>query len=157
MSEGKPLQDLLTEAQEGRLSVRFGGTGPDTVRVDVEEFVAIERDCESFKNLIRELQRVADEIADREVWGLGENTEELTSAQTLVRRFREKARGSDNSVHAVLEQHYRIVDDLQQLHRLIAQRYQETDAEFASRYGELMAAVPGAGVSGGRSAPQDRA
>ncbi|MFR9753401.1 hypothetical protein ACL02S_20535 [Nocardia sp. 004] len=155
MSDEKPLRDLLTEAQEGRLSVRFGGTGPGAVRVDAEEFVAIERDCESFKTLIQELQGIATDIANREVWGLGENTAELTSAQTLVRRFREKALGSDNSVHAVLEQHYRIVDDLQQLHRLIAQRYQATDAEFAARYGELMTEPPAPGTPGGPSSPQD--
>jgi hypothetical protein len=152
MSGDRPLQDLLTEAQEGRLTMRFGGT----VRVDAEEFVYIERECETFKTLIRELQRTATDISEREVWGLGEAVAELISAQTLVRRFREKGKGSDNSVHAVLDEHYKIVDDLQELHRLAAQRYQETDSEFASYYKELLAAAPAPGTPGGGDTPAER-
>ncbi|MFD4433135.1 hypothetical protein [Nocardia sp. NPDC058497] len=147
------MQDLLTEAQEGRLSVSFGGS----VRLDAEEFVYIERECETFKDLIIELQRTASDISKREVWGLGEAVAELTSAQTMVSRFRQKGQGSDNSVHAVLEQHYQIVDDLQVLHRTIAQRFQASDAEFASRYNELMAETPQPGTPGGGDTPQDRA
>ncbi|MFC4125766.1 hypothetical protein [Nocardia rhizosphaerae] len=146
------MQDLLTEAQEGRLSVSFGGG----VRLDAEEFVYIERECQTFIDLIRELQRTATAISEREVWGLGEAVPELTSAQTLVRRFREKGSGSDNSVHAVLEQHYQIVEDLQVLHRTIAQKLQATDAEFATRYNEMMAETPQPGTPGGGDAPEDR-
>ncbi|MFE6924861.1 hypothetical protein ACFVAV_27815 [Nocardia sp. NPDC057663] len=153
MSGDRPLQDLLTEAQDGRLSVSFGGS----VRLDAEEFVYIERECQSFKDLIRELQRTASDISKREVWGLGEAVAELTSAKTMVNRFRQKGQGSDNSVHAVLEQHYQIVDDLQVLHRTIAQRFQASDAEFASRYTELMAETPQPGTPGGGDTPQDRA
>ncbi|WP_280338718.1 hypothetical protein [Nocardia neocaledoniensis] len=153
MSGERPLQDLLTEAAEGRLSVTFGGS----VRLDAEEFVYIERECKTFLDLITELQRTATDISNREVWGLGEAVAELTSAQTLVRRFREKGQGSDNSVHAVLEQHYQIVEDLQVLHRTIAQKFQASDAEFASRYNELMAAVPQPGTPGGGDTAEDRA
>ena len=152
MSGDRPLQDLLTEVQEGRLTMRFGGT----VRVDAEEFVYIERECETFKLLIRELQGVATDISEREVWGLGEAVAELVSAQTLVRRFREKGQGSDNSVFAVLEEHYKIVDDLQLLHRAIAERYQATDTEFASYYKELLATDPAPGTPGGGDTPAER-
>ncbi|MFC6009465.1 hypothetical protein [Nocardia lasii] len=152
MSGERPLQDLLSEVQEGRLTMRFGGT----VRVDAEEFVYIERECETFKLLIRELQSVATDISEREVWGLGEAVAELVSAQTLVRRFREKGQGSDNSVFAVLEEHYKIVDDLQLLHRAIAERYQATDTEFASYYQELLAADPAPGTPGGGDTPAER-
>ncbi|WP_280305524.1 hypothetical protein [Nocardia neocaledoniensis] len=148
MTGERPLQDLLDEAQAGQLSVSFGGS----IRVDAEEFVYIERECQTFKDLIIELQRTARDISLREVWGIGEAVAELTSAQTLVRRFREKGQGSENSVHAVLEQHYQIVDDLQVLHRTIAQKYQETDSEFAARYNELMAQAPQPGTPG---APKD--
>ncbi|WP_280220506.1 hypothetical protein [Nocardia neocaledoniensis] len=148
MSGERPLQELLTEAQDGQLSMSFGGG----VRLDAEEFVYIERECQTFLDLIRELQRTATDISNREVWGLGEAVAELTSAQTLVRRFREKGQGSDNSVFAVLDEHYKIVDDLQVLHRTIAQKYQETDSEFAARYNELMAQAPQPGTPG---APRD--
>lgn len=132
------LAGLITEANEGRLSVRIG----TDVRVDAEEFVYIDRDCQSFKDLIRELQRTAGQIADQKVWGLGEDQDPLSSASILVGRFREKASGSENSVHAILEEHYKIVDEIQQLHKAIAQRYIDTDETFAARYNQLTAELP---------------
>lgn len=140
----RPLEDLLTEAREGRLSVNLGAGSPDAVRVNAEEFVYMERDCEGFKLLIRELQRIAREIHSRERWDLGEKSEGLASAAVLVSRFRSKAQdaGDGNDVHAILEQHYRIVEDIQELHRVIAQRYMETDEAFAGRYNELMTGAP---------------
>lgn len=148
----RPLAELLTEAREGRLSVRFG----DSLRVDAEEFVEIERACQTFKDLIVELQGIAADISEREVWDLGEAVAALGSAQILVRRFREKGQGSDNSVHAILDLHYAIVDDLQELHRLIARQYQAVDAEFAARYTELLAAAPAPGAGGGPDTPAER-
>jgi hypothetical protein len=138
------LGDLLTEAREGRLSVNLGAGSPDAVRVNAEEFVYIERDCEGFKLLIRELQRIAEEINDREKWDLGEKNPDLPSAAVMVGRFRSKAKESQdaNDVFSILEQHYRIVEDIQELHRVIAQRYMETDEAFAGRYNELMAGAP---------------
>ncbi|MBF6161399.1 hypothetical protein IU421_02365 [Nocardia cyriacigeorgica] len=132
------LAGLITEANEGRLSVRVS----QDVRVDAEEFVYIDRDCQSFKDLIRILQRTATEISDQEKWGLGEDKDPLSSASILVSRFREKAKGSDNSVHAILEEHYKIVDEIQQLHKAIAQRYIDTDETFAARYNQLTAELP---------------
>lgn len=140
----RPLDGLLTEAKEGRLSVNLGAGSPDAVRVNAEEFVYMERDCEGFKLLIRALQRTAEEIWKRERWDLGENSTNLPSAGILVGRFRSKAQKSEdsNDVFAILEQHYRIVEDIQELHRVVAQRYMETDETFAGRYNELMAGAP---------------
>ncbi|MFI1464975.1 hypothetical protein [Nocardia carnea] len=141
----RPLGDLLTEAREGRLSVNLGAGAPgDAIRVNAEEFVYMERDCEGFKLLIQELQGIAEEIWRRERWDIGEGTEDLRSANTLVGRFRHKAMESDdgNDVFAILEQHYQIVVDIQELHRAVAQRYMETDDAFAARYNELMASAP---------------
>ncbi|WP_280506985.1 hypothetical protein [Nocardia flavorosea] len=138
----RPLDGLLTQALEGQLSVNLGQGAPDEVRANAEEFVYIERDCEGFKLLIRELQRKTEDIADRERWDLGEK--DMDSAKIVVGRFRAKAKGAEdgNAVFEVLEQHYRIVEDIQELHRVIAQRYMETDDAFAARYNELMGAAP---------------
>ena len=152
MAEENPMKGLIDSAKDGQLSVSFN----DNLYVNAEEFVYIERECETFKLLIRELQGVATDISEREVWGLGEAVAELVSAQTLVRRFREKGQGSDNSVFAVLEEHYKIVDDLQLLHRAIAERYQATDTEFASYYKELLATDPAPGTPGGGDTPAER-
>ncbi|MGW5384423.1 hypothetical protein [Nocardia sp. NPDC003963] len=140
----RPLEGLLAQAREGQLSVDLGTGSSDAVRVNAEEFVYIERDCEGFKLLIRTLQRTAEEISDRDKWDLGEKVADLISADIMVGRFRSKAMnsGDGNDVHAILEEHHRIVEDIQELHRLIAQRYIETDEAFAGRYNELMAAAP---------------
>ncbi|MBF6321886.1 hypothetical protein OG935_27060 [Nocardia cyriacigeorgica] len=141
MSDDTPQQalaGLITDATEGRLSVQISGD----VRVNAEEFVYIDRDCTAFKDLIMELQRTATEISDQEKWGLGEDQDPLSSASILVSRFREKAKGSDNSVYSILEEHYKIVDEIQQLHKAIAQRYIDTDETFAARYNQLTAELP---------------
>ncbi|TLG12207.1 hypothetical protein FEK35_11935 [Nocardia cyriacigeorgica] len=132
------LAGLITDASEGRLSVQLNGD----VRANAEEFVYIERDCEAFKTLIRDLQAIALEISDQEKWGLGEDQDPLSSASILVSRFREKAKGSDNSIYSILEEHYKIVDEIQQLHKAIAQRYIDTDETFAARYNQLTAELP---------------
>ncbi|WP_433714871.1 hypothetical protein ACQP2U_12970 [Nocardia sp. CA-084685] len=138
-----PLASAIKDAQNGKLTVSFS----DDVRVNADEFVYIERDCEAFKEEIRDLQRIAQSISDREHWGLGETTDGMTSAATLVARFRGKAKivnpatDTDNNVYDILQQHYQIVDDIQNLHRTIAQKYVEQDQEFAARYNELKANV----------------
>ncbi|BDU08441.1 hypothetical protein [Nocardia cyriacigeorgica] len=134
----RPMAGLIEDATEGRLSVQMSGD----VRVSAEEFVYIDRDCTAFKDLIVELQRIAGQISDQEVWGLGEDKDPLSSASILVSRFREKAKGSDNSVYSILEEHYKIVDEIQQLHKAIAQRYIDTDEAFAARYNQLTAELP---------------
>ncbi|WP_327097224.1 hypothetical protein OIE68_46485 [Nocardia vinacea] len=142
-SSAGPLASAIKDAQDGKLTVSFS----NEVRVNADEFVYIERDCEAFKEEIRYLQRIAENISRREHWGLGETTDGMTSASTLVARFRGKAKivnpatDSSNNVHDILEQHYQIVDDIQNLHRTIAQKYVGQDQEFAARYNELKANV----------------
>lgn len=142
-SSAGPLASVIKDAQDGKLTVSFS----DEVRVNADEFVYIERDCQAFKDEIQALQRIAQKISSREHWGLGETTDGMTSANTLVARFRGKAKivnqatDSDNNVYDILEQHYKIVDDIQNLHHTIAQKYVEQDQEFAARYNELKANV----------------
>ncbi|MGW0178655.1 hypothetical protein [Nocardia sp. NPDC003345] len=137
----RPMQGMIDAAGDGRLSVSFNSD----VRMNAEEFVYIDRDCEAMKLKIQELQNIAEGIAGREAWGLGEDPGSwIQTGKVLVSRFRNKVQGdaSGNSVHAILERHYQIVDSIQQLHRTIAQRYLDTDSEFAARYNEVMASAP---------------
>ncbi|MCX4092028.1 hypothetical protein [Nocardia sp. alder85J] len=140
----RPLAELISRARDGQLNVNF----TSDMRVNAEEFAYIIRDCDAFKESIRKLQQIAKEVSDQKKWGLGEDQARLTSATTLVHRFRAKAASVDagkdgsNNVRDILEQHYQIVDALQELHRTIAQRYVEADQVFAARYNELMADMP---------------
>ncbi|MBF6425657.1 hypothetical protein GV791_26675 [Nocardia cyriacigeorgica] len=136
----QPMQDIIDAAKEGQVSVKFN----DTVRVNAEEFVYIDRDCDAMKAAIRNMQTTAKNIAGRDKWGLGEGSDWILTGGFLVDRFRAKAQGSStaNNVHDILERHYQIVDGIQQLHRTIAERYQQTDSSFASEYNQLMASVP---------------
>lgn len=140
--EGKrPFQNHIDAANEGQLSVSFSAD----VRLNAEEFVYLDRDCQAMKDKIGELQRIAEGISGREIWGLGEDPASwIRSGKVLVKRFRDKAMGDDsgNSAHAILQRHYEIIDGIQELHRVIAQRYLDTDSEFASRYNEVMASAP---------------
>ncbi|WP_019930787.1 hypothetical protein [Nocardia sp. BMG111209] len=143
-SPQRPLADLIAEAKDGRLTVNFNSD----MRVNAEEFAYIDRDCQAFKDSIRSLQQIAMDIHRQQYWGLGEDQAVLTSAQTIVHRFRAKAaivdpsKDTSNNAHDILEQHYQIIDALQELHRTIAQRYMATDQVFAARYNELMADMP---------------
>ncbi|WP_280275867.1 hypothetical protein [Nocardia wallacei] len=139
-----PIANLVKDAENGNLSVSFS----DKVVVNADEFVYIERDCQAFKDEIQQLQRIAQTVSRREHWGLGETTDGLNSANTVVGWFRGKAKivdpakDSANNVWDILQQHYDIVDEIQTLHRTVAQKYLETDQEFAARYNELMANTP---------------
>ncbi|WP_280381548.1 hypothetical protein [Nocardia wallacei] len=139
-----PIASLVKDAESGNLTVSFS----DKVVVNADEFVYIERDCQAFKDEIQQLQRIAQTISRREHWGLGETTDGLKSAATVVGWFRGKAqivdpaKDSANNVWDILQQHYDIVDEIQTLHRTIAQNYMSTDQEFAARYNELMANTP---------------
>ncbi|NKY48914.1 hypothetical protein [Nocardia vermiculata] len=138
-----PLASLIQQAQDGSLTVSFS----QDVMVNADEFAYIERDCQAFKDEIRRLQGIAKTISARENWGLGEENRNLTLAQSLVGWYRDKA-GSEtsgdtvNCVWSVLDQHYRIVDDIQTLHHQIAQMYVQTDEAFAAEYNRLTADMP---------------
>ena len=138
-----PLASLITEAQNGSLSVSFS---PDVV-VNADEFAYIERDCKAFKEEINKLQGIAKSISGLPNWGLGESTDGLFSAKTLVSRFRSKAQkanlstDTDDNIHDILDLHYKIIDDLQTLHHTIAQQYCQQDEAFAAEYNRLNANI----------------
>ncbi|MEG8177102.1 hypothetical protein GZH49_00970 [Nocardia terpenica] len=137
----RPLANMINEAKEGRLNLRM----------DLEQFVYLDRDCETFKDAIRRIQRIMDQVSQQETWGLGEHThtadgKELISGKTLVDRFRTKSRGkndqNDNSVYAIMESHHQAVEDIQNTYRAIRQRITDQDAEAAARYQQLEATLP---------------
>ncbi|WP_280399217.1 hypothetical protein [Nocardia carnea] len=121
----RPLKNLITEAQEGRMSVTL----------KPEEFVNIDRDCIRFLDLIDAMRRKAEAIGDTEPknWGLGADNPLLTSAQTLVARFREKGKNAPdkNDVYSILEENYKIIEDIQTVHKIILDRYMQADTAFA--------------------------
>ncbi|MEV0357806.1 hypothetical protein AB0H71_17285 [Nocardia sp. NPDC050697] len=127
-NDERPMKNLLDAVGNGA-----------GVSLRPEEFVNIERDCEHFKLTIREIQRTMDRVARHSTWNLGENHPLMVSGQTVVDRFRKKAAGSGdgNDVHAVMEQHYKIVEDIQEVHRIVRQRMMDTDADFASEFQRL--------------------
>ncbi len=155
-----PLTSLITQAENGNLSVTFS---PDVV-VNADEFAYIERDCAAFKREIRALQAIAKSISEMPNWGLGESTDGLFSANTLISRFRSKAMkaqlktDTDDNIWDILDQHYKIIDDLQTLHHTIAQQYCQQDEKFAAEYKRLQSNIeqspiltdlkPGTKVSG---------
>lgn len=132
-----PLANLINEAREGRLSVRM----------DLEKFVYLDRDCEYFKNEILKIQRTMTEISQQDAWGLGEKfpaqgDKDLVSGKTMVDRWRKKSRGSENSVYAVMESHYQVVEDFQTLFRTVRERITGVDTDQAARYRDLEANLP---------------
>ncbi|MET8878591.1 hypothetical protein [Nocardia sp. NPDC004604] len=132
-----PLANLITEAREGRL----------TIRMDLEKFVYIDRDCEYFKDQIRDIQTTMTQIAQQDKWGLGEGfasqgDRDLISAKTMVKRWREKSRGSQNGVYEVMESHYKVIEDFQTLFRTVRERITGVDTEQAAKYQDLEANLP---------------
>lgn len=135
--EKTPLANLITEASEGRL----------TIRMDLEKFVYIDRDCEYFKSVIRLIQGTMTDISNQEKWDLGEGfhaqaDRDLISAKTMVKRWREKSQGSENSVYAVMESHYKVIEDFQTLFRIVRERITGVDTEQAAKYQDLVANLP---------------
>ncbi|WP_063046162.1 hypothetical protein [Nocardia pseudovaccinii] len=132
-----PLANLITEAREGRI----------TIRMDLEKFVYIDRDCEYFKSVIRLIQGTMTDISNQEKWGVGEGfpkdeDRDLISAKTMVKRWREKSQGSENSVYAVMESHYKVIEDFQTLFRTVRERITGVDTEQAAKYQDLEANLP---------------
>lgn len=118
---------LIERAQTGSLSLN----------ADPAAFFALEQACADSLAQIERIQQLLRGIYEHESWGLGERSEVLTSAQILVRRFREKAMNGPNNAFDTLAGHYRAVSDLQTLFRTIRASYEETDAEFAARFRQL--------------------
>ncbi|QIS07292.1 hypothetical protein F5X71_09460 [Nocardia brasiliensis] len=128
------MANILTEAREGRLAIEL----------KAEDFVYIDRDCEYFKDAIQKIQRTMDLVAQQDHWGLGEANDLMVSASTLVGRFKEKANGAKdgNSVYAIMEMHYKIAEDIQEVHRLVRERMMQADSTFASDINRLNESLP---------------
>ncbi|MFQ6397683.1 hypothetical protein ACLMAJ_30095 [Nocardia sp. KC 131] len=136
-SPATPLANLISDAREGRLSVRM----------DLEKFVYIDRDCDYFKDQIRQIQRTMTQVSRQEKWGLGEGylaqgDRDLFSAKTMVHRWREKSQGSENSVYAVMESHHKVIEDFQTLFRTVRERITSVDTDQAAKYQDLEANLP---------------
>ncbi|WP_225727129.1 MULTISPECIES: hypothetical protein [unclassified Nocardia] len=134
----RPLANILKEVQDGHV----------TIKLSPEDFVNIDRDCESFKDIIRKIREKATRIYATGSWGLGENssnawggvghavegTKELVSSDTLVNRFKTKAQNDPNSLYEIMDQHMKIVEDIQNAHRIVRDRMVESDANFAAAF-----------------------
>ncbi|WP_245671720.1 hypothetical protein [Nocardia amamiensis] len=122
----RPMANILIAAQEGQLGIQMSA----------EDFIYIDRDCEYFKDAIRRIQRSMDAVSQQEHWGLGEGNGDMVSAQTLVDRFKKKANGAEdrNSVHQIMEEHFRIVEDIQAVHRIVRDRMMQADSRFAAEF-----------------------
>ncbi|MEU1994671.1 hypothetical protein ABZ511_09500 [Nocardia gamkensis] len=141
----RPMTNVLNAAREGQLGIQMSA----------EDFVYIDRDCEYFKIAIRSIQRSMDFVSRQPHWGLGEGNDDLVSGKTLVDRFKEKARGAKdlNSVHQIMEDHYRIVEDIQEVHRLARDRIMQADSDFAADFNRLNATLPERPPAGVQFAP----
>ncbi|MFE3545400.1 hypothetical protein ACFXK0_20760 [Nocardia sp. NPDC059177] len=133
------ISELVTQAENGNLSLD----------ADPAAFVALEKAMSTRIVQLGVIQQKIRKVAEQEIWGLGESSAVLTSAQTLVRRFREKADGGPNNAVAVLESHLTAADELRTLFRTIRQRLEEADADFAAKFKEL-AVAQGLDVGGDR-------
>ncbi|MBF4999775.1 hypothetical protein IRT45_21775 [Nocardia sp. BSTN01] len=133
----RPLAGLIEEAKAGRLNVRM----------DLEKFVYIDRDCNFFKENISAIQQLMTLVSNQTHWGLGEDhvadgERDLVSSKTMVKRWREKAQGSANSVYSVLDTHFQTVSDFQTLFRTIREQMAAQDQATAARYRELEKTLP---------------
>ncbi|MFI5537784.1 hypothetical protein ACIA5H_15470 [Nocardia sp. NPDC051900] len=133
-SQTRPMANMLAAAREGQLSVAM----------KAEDFIYIDRDCNYFKDAIRRIQVVMNEVSRHEQWGLGETTEGMVSANTLVSRFKKKANLADdrNSVSEILDDHYRIVEDIQETYKIVRDRMMQSDSDFAADFNRLNTTLP---------------
>ncbi|MFI9403611.1 hypothetical protein [Nocardia sp. NPDC052316] len=128
------MSNLISAAREGQLAVEM----------KPEDFVYIDRDCDYFKRTIQRIQTIADEVSNQPSWGLGETNNQMVSAGTVVDRFRQKAKQAKdgNDVYTVMEQHYKIVDDIQSVYRSVRERMMQADSNFASEFTRLNEILP---------------
>jgi hypothetical protein len=125
---------MLNAAREGQISVQM----------TPEDFIYLHRDCTHFKEQIREIQRTADAVAIWDHWGLGEANDDLISARAMVGRYKVKARGAPdgNGVWEIMEQHFKIVDDIQNVYKAIRDQMMQADSEFAAAINSLSETLP---------------
>ncbi|WP_280264894.1 hypothetical protein [Nocardia wallacei] len=135
---------MVTEAQEGRIQLKM----------DLEQFVYLDRDCQTFIENITRIQRIMDDVSRQEAWGLGEayhgDGKDLISGQKIVEWFRTKSKHpsdteekpTSNSVWAVLQSHKQAVIDIQETYRKIREQITGQDTEAAGRYKQLEETLP---------------
>lgn len=130
----RPMANVLSAVRDGQANLEMRA----------EDFVYIDRDCEFFKDAIRNIQRAMDIVSQQTHWGLGESNSDMVSASTLVDRFKKKARGAEdgNSVYQIMELHFRIVQDIQEVHRIARDRLMQADSNFAAEFNHLNATLP---------------
>ncbi|MFD6162436.1 hypothetical protein ACFWF7_01540 [Nocardia sp. NPDC060256] len=122
-----PLKSLIDEGRDGRLSVRMSA----------EDFAKLDRECTNFQEVIREIQTDVMRISSISTWGFGDHPGSmLTSAPTMANRFRAKSNGhpGGDDFYTVLDEHWRAVEDIRQLHATIRDRFIAQDADFAARF-----------------------
>ncbi|WP_216903811.1 hypothetical protein [Nocardia alni] len=119
--------------------------------MDLEQFVYLDRDCETFIQAITQVMGIADSVSRLDPWGLGEHTvsdsgKKLTSGEAIVQRFKSKSRGasdqSDNSVYAIMQAHLEAVKDIQETYRRICKQITDHDADQAAKYAQLVKTLP---------------
>ncbi len=136
-----PFANMLSEAAAGNINLKM----------DLEQFVYLDRDCDTFIGLISEVQQLAQDVSRQDLWGLGEHTvsdagKKLSSGAAVVQRFKSKSKGSndqtDNSVYAMMTAHKQAVLDIQETYRRIRQQITDHDAEQAAKYAQLVNTLP---------------
>ncbi|GGK67478.1 hypothetical protein [Nocardia camponoti] len=125
------FKDLTTQAQAGALGLS----------ADPSAFVSLEKACIDRITAIAAIKKKVRTVADNEVWGIGEGAAVLTSAQTMVRRFREKGADGPNNAHDVLDEHQTTAREMLTLFRTIRQRLEEADSAFAAQFKQLATAA----------------
>ncbi|WP_406280402.1 hypothetical protein OH799_14145 [Nocardia sp. NBC_00881] len=130
----RPMANVINAVRDGQVNIEM----------TPEDFIYIDRDCEYFKDSIRQIQRSMDIVSQQEHWGLGESNGDMVSASTLVGRFKKKARGAEdgNSVYQIMEDHFRIVEDIQEVHRIVRDRIMQVDSSFAAEFNRLNTTLP---------------
>ncbi|MEV0047019.1 hypothetical protein AB0H60_26620 [Nocardia rhamnosiphila] len=133
-SAPRPMANMLAAASEGQIAVQM----------TPEDFIYLDRDCENFKLLITNIETIADDISRQDVWGLGEANDRLTSARAMVGRYKVKGRGAPdgNGVYEIMEQHYRIVEDIQNVFRIMRDQMMQADSEWAATFNSLSETLP---------------
>ncbi|WP_431939828.1 hypothetical protein [Nocardia grenadensis] len=130
----RPMANMLDAATNGQTSVQM----------TPEDFIYLERDCQFFKDQIVRIQGSAEEISQQDHWGLGEANDDLTSARAMVGRYKVKAKGAPdgNGVWEIMDQHYKIVDDIQNVFRIMRDQMMQADSEFAAAFNSLNESLP---------------
>ncbi len=135
-----PLANMINEAKAGNIKVRM----------DLDQFVYLDRDCQTLLDNIALIKNRADAISRQAHWGLGEGfhdgDKELISGQKVVEWYRQKGRAendnTDNSLYAIMVAHEQIVRDIQQTYQEIRKQITDHDTEQAAKYNQLMSSLP---------------